>query len=199
MDLLDTGFHQLLPGDAIEWFGDLDVTWWIAGGWALDLAAGGQTREHIDLDVGVFHTDLGYILTQTAGIDFYAARGGRLQELGTIDDLHPSANSLWLKRPGDELWLMELMINHGSTREWVYRRDHRIRVPRGEFLLRVDGLECFRPEIQLLFKSEKRRGRDEADFDVHEPLLSPPGRSWLHDALVVCSPGHPWISRLEKG
>jgi len=34
-------------------FAPLAVPWWIAGGWAIDVYLGRQTREHADIDVSV--------------------------------------------------------------------------------------------------------------------------------------------------
>src|SRR4051794_3932232 len=44
------------PPDAVELFGDLPG-WWIAGGWAIDLWLGQQTREHVDLDIVTLRTN----------------------------------------------------------------------------------------------------------------------------------------------
>ncbi len=44
------------------WFASLTVPWWIAGGWALDLFAGDQSRPHKDLDVGILRNDALHVL-----------------------------------------------------------------------------------------------------------------------------------------
>jgi hypothetical protein len=41
--------------------------WWIAGGWALDLFLGYQTRGHGDLDVGVLRCDIVDVITDMSG------------------------------------------------------------------------------------------------------------------------------------
>jgi hypothetical protein len=41
----------------------IDSPWWIAGGWALDLFIGDQTRAHEDLDVGILRRDVIDVLT----------------------------------------------------------------------------------------------------------------------------------------
>lgn len=38
-------------------FQDMPIVWGIAGGWALDLHIGRQTREHEDIDVIIFRQD----------------------------------------------------------------------------------------------------------------------------------------------
>lgn len=37
---------------------NIPITWWIAGGWALDLHYGQQTREHDDMDILIRNEDL---------------------------------------------------------------------------------------------------------------------------------------------
>ena len=41
------------PEEVASFFSTLTVPWWIAGGWALDLFLGVQTREHEDIDVQI--------------------------------------------------------------------------------------------------------------------------------------------------
>ena len=38
-------------------FAPLAVPWWIAGGWAIDVYLGRQTREHADIDVSMLRGD----------------------------------------------------------------------------------------------------------------------------------------------
>jgi len=44
-------WEPLRPDDAVELLRGLDVPWWIAGGWSLDLFLGYESRPHVDLDV----------------------------------------------------------------------------------------------------------------------------------------------------
>lgn len=45
------------PEQVAELFSDLPEKWWIAGGWAIDLFLGEQTREHEDVDVAILRKD----------------------------------------------------------------------------------------------------------------------------------------------
>lgn len=45
------------PHEVAELFSALTVPWWIAGGWAIDLYIGTQTREHDDIDVQILRRD----------------------------------------------------------------------------------------------------------------------------------------------
>ena len=41
------------------------------------------------------------------------------------------------------------------------------------------------------------RDKDQADFALVAPKLSPETRAWLAAALRTIQPGHPWIDRLS--
>jgi Aminoglycoside-2''-adenylyltransferase len=45
------------PQEVAQFFAPLTVPWWIAGGWAIDLFLGRQTREHEDIDVQILRRD----------------------------------------------------------------------------------------------------------------------------------------------
>ena len=45
------------PREVAAFFAELDAPWWIAGGWAIDLFLGRQTREHEDIDVQILRRD----------------------------------------------------------------------------------------------------------------------------------------------
>ena len=51
----------------------IDARWWIAGGWALDLHLGRQTRPHHDIDVLVLREDLPGVRERLRGWDLHAA------------------------------------------------------------------------------------------------------------------------------
>ena len=41
--------------------------WWVAGGWAIDLTLGHQTRKHEDLDVLVLRRDQAWVREELLG------------------------------------------------------------------------------------------------------------------------------------
>jgi len=196
LDALDTGFEQVTPSQAPALMDGYNAMWWIAGGWALDLVGGGITRDHLDLDVGVFREDLSHLFEALSDVELHSADGGRLELMSGAEEMRTEANSIWAKRPDAKKWLFELIMNEREKDEWVYRREPSIRRPLNELTVEVDGLKCLRPEIQLLFKAKHMRGRDIADFDAHSPALNGASRMWLREALAIAHPGHLWIGRL---
>ena len=169
--------------------------WAIAGGWAIDLFIGGQTRPHADIDIQIDHADAGILHASLPGWLLYAAHGVLdLWETGTPlpDEIH----NLWCRRPGRS-WEFQLMLGPSTETEWVYRRDNRIRRPRGEEVVHIDGLPVIAPEIQLLYKARlPTLPKDEHDFAQALPRMSPAQRQWLADNLAMLDDDHPWIESL---
>ncbi|MDX1468981.1 MAG: amino acid transporter [Acidimicrobiia bacterium] len=195
MDELEHGFESVGPDRAPAIMAGYPADWWVSGGWALDLVHGSKTRDHIDLDIGVYREDVPHLF-DSFDLEFHAAADGKLRHMGEAGDLWSQANSIWVRRPGAQKWLLEMILNESDGDEWVYRRDARVRLPRKEVAIDVDGIPCVRPEIQLLFKAKQMRDRDIADFQLHGHRLHPTARSWLKDALRLAHPGHPWITDL---
>lgn len=71
---MDLGrWDPLTPAEVAEVLRGLDPPWWLAGGWAIDLHVGRQTREHADTDVLVLRDDLPAVQQHLAGWDLHAA------------------------------------------------------------------------------------------------------------------------------
>lgn len=61
------------PHEVARFFSSLVVPWWIAGGWALDLFLGAQTRDHDDIDVQILRRDQQEVRVLLHGWDVQAA------------------------------------------------------------------------------------------------------------------------------
>lgn len=195
---MDLGeWNPLHPEEVRACLAGVDARWWIAGGWAIDLFLGRQTREHADLDVGLLRGDEPKLFERFAGWEFFSARSGKLHRLEPGTSLDESDHSVWC-RPGPALpWSVELMPNEWRGDCWVYRRDPGIERPLDE-IVRHDprGIPYLVPEVQLLFKSKRLRAKDTRDLEAVLPRLGAAPRAWLEHALQRVDPTHPWLSRL---
>jgi hypothetical protein len=61
----------------------------------------------------------------------------------------------------------------------------------------VEGIPFAQPEVVLLLKARTPRAKDATDFATVLPHLNADQRRWLHDALTLVHPGHPWLEALE--
>lgn len=170
---------------------------WCVGGWAIDLYAGGQSRAHADIDLVIDRADLPILHRALPGWLLYGADGVlRPWVAGTA--LPTGAHDIWCRRPGRQ-WELQFMVGEFTDTEWIFRRDERIRGPRERARVWIDGLPVLAPEIQLLYKSKPPfRPKDEHDFGIALPHLSPGRRDWLAAALTTLYEDHPWLAALEK-
>jgi len=195
-ELTELPWQTLHPRDAASLLAGLDVPWWIAGGWALDLFRGTVTRPHTDLDVGVLRRNIPAVLDHLSRWEIFEAKDGRLTRLAVGASPRLDVYSLWARPTAGDLWAIELMLNEADGDTWVYRRDPRIRRPLATAIRQsADRISYLAPEVQLLYKSSATRDRDDADFAQTWPLLSDDARQWLRTALELVAPRHHWLSK----
>lgn len=175
----------------------VDVPWWIAGGWALDLFVGTQTRAHKDLDVGVLRRDATRILAALPDWEFVEALEGSLHPLAIGVAPRAKVNSLWGRPAGQPYWRLELMLDDADGEDWVFRRDPAIRRPLTAALRgTAEGTRYLAPEIQLLYKAKNVRPEDQADFERIAPRIDTAATKWLRGCISRLYPRHPWLPAL---
>ena len=187
--------RALAPAAIAEGLEGMAAPWWIAGGWALDLFAGGGLRGHDDLDVVLLRRDQAALAAQLADWDLQVVSGGHLRAWdGT--PLEPPEHELWARRAPGDPWACEFLLDEADGDRWLFRRDPRVSRPLAELGLEVAGLPVVAPEVALLFKAKEPDTRAESDFEAVLPLLDERRRGWLAAALAAVCPGHAWSARL---
>jgi hypothetical protein len=177
----------------------VDAPWWIAGGQAIDLWLGRQTRPHIDLDVQILRRDQHRFRTALDAWELAVAHEGVLTSW-TGGDLPEFASGLWCRPAGAAAWAFELLLTPARDDVWVFRRDARITLPLAAIGFTTDdGIPVVVPEVQLLFKAKQVRPHDQADLLNVLPELAPDRRAWLADTIELVHPGHPWVAVINGG
>ena len=183
------------PEEAVAQLRGLNAPWHIAGGWALDLWQGKQTRPRYDLEIAVKSAAFSKVREALAGFDLFAAQDGRLE---AIADQATAARQYWVLDPAIRKWRLDILLEPGDDQMWVYRRDPRVKAPLADVTATTPaGIPYLRPEAVLLFKAKDTRPKDERDFDLCASLLDADARAWLRHALETAHPGHAWLSRLQ--
>jgi len=195
----DKNWEPTSVQEIAEIFSDFVIPWWIAGGWALDLFLGKQTRDHLDIDVLILRKDQLYVQkklqnwilfrTQSPGLDFWKKD----------EYLDFPVNSIWVKDKIDSPFRFEIMLMDSEKDEWIYRRDKQIRGKIRELGLKTkDGIPYLKPEIQLLYKGGREyREKDFVDFLKVKPYLNKSQKDWLANALKRQFPdGHRWVEKI---
>lgn len=182
---------------------NLPVPWWIAGGWALDLYYGKQTRQHGDMDILIRNEDLPALEKYLSeSYELFIADNGVLTKLADSESRNGISGSLWVRKRYGASWLFEIMLTETEGNKWVYKRDTQINMPISEIgLLTNDGLPYIKPEIQLLYKggSSVIREKDNKDLERLLPVLKKREIRWLYHSLRQQFNGkHPWLENIHN-
>jgi hypothetical protein len=188
------------PPDAAAIFAAMPCPWWIAGGFAIELAIGRPVRDHADIDVLVLRPDHFRIQQALHGWEWWAADPpGTLRPWLLREQLPAAIHEIWCRPGPAEPWRIQVMIDELSDGDWVSRRNPGIRRPIGSIgKTSTDGIPYLAPEIQLFYKAKNLRPKDEADFTAVLPSLTHEQRRWLSDAIARTHGDHPWRDRLSQ-
>jgi len=206
-------WDPMIPSDIAILFTGYPGIWCIAGGWALDLFCGVESRPHDDIDVLVLRDDLALLHKALPGWELHAAHG-TLAPWHAGTSLPDAVHDIWCRKAGrsdssDEAvaserpWQVQLIVLETDGDDWLFRRDDRIRGPLRDLTCQRDGLPVLVPEIQLLYKARlPNRPKDEADFTTVAPHLRGTQRHWLARFISLLYPElpglpeHPWLAAL---
>jgi hypothetical protein len=177
----------------VERFADTDIDWWIAGGHAIDLFLGWETRPHADLDVEIFRSDSGRLFDVFDGWDIHVVSDSGAAPWTDPTNLDESVFGSWIRPVPTAPWQVEIMFAGGDKKEWYFRREPSIALSGSELIRTTDaGIPYGTPEVQLLYKSMQHRAKDDVDLARCLVRMTPEQRSWLANAIGRTSPNHAW-------
>ncbi|EJR55536.1 hypothetical protein IK3_05630 [Bacillus toyonensis] len=172
-----------------------DRTWFIAGGWAIDLFIGEETREHKDIEFAVFRKDQQYLKDYLNEWEFKKVIKGKFYtwENEFLDLPIHEIHALNMVN-GDKI---EILLNETKENDWIFRRDFRISYPLNSvWSTTKTGIPYLNPEIVLLYKAKNTREKDHQDFIAIKDYLDNEKKKWLRYALEVHEPEHKWLQLL---
>jgi len=172
--------------------------WGIAGGWAIDLFVGRQMRPHSDIDVAVLRDDQARLRERLPGTRVEKVVDGQLVPWDLTERLELPIHEVHVTWPDG--FHLEFLLNEwdSASREWMFRRDPRIRRSVDTVFSMGRGLPRLAPEVVLLYKSKGSGQKDDADFAAAVGLMTPEQRQWLHDALAATRSEHSWLATLRN-
>jgi hypothetical protein len=187
------------PRSAAALLEGVAAPWWVSGGWAID-AFTGKPRGHKDIDVALFRRDVPALRRHAAGrFHLWAVGSGALRPL---DDARPRipgwAGQLWVREHAAAPWLLDVLLNPGGPRRWVFKRDRSIALPlEVATWVASDGIRYLRPELVLAHKLRHARPEDDLDLHATLPLLGADARTRLSDIVVRLEPSHRWRESID--
>ncbi|MEV6975023.1 hypothetical protein [Kitasatospora sp. NPDC093806] len=184
------------PAEVAQRLTGLSAPWCVAGGWALDLFHGEQTRPHSDLEIAIPAASFPELRRHFPGYVFDVAGSGRIWVDAPPEAL-AALHQTWLRDPATGDYLLDVFREPHDGDTWICRRDERIRLPYRDIIRHTpDGIPYLTPELVLLFKAKHLRPKDRSDFETTLPHLTPPQRHTLATLLTRVHPDHPWITDL---
>jgi hypothetical protein len=174
-----------------------DAPWGIAGGWAIDLFLGRESRPHSDIDVAVLRDDQRQLRSHLSDGHAEKVIAHRLSEWAAHEWLAPPVHEVHITWPDG--FHLEFLLNEQdrAAGEWVFRRDERIRRSMAAAFVKGAHVPYLAPELVLLYKSKAPSSKDHADLEAVLPHLEAERRSWLGEALAITAPGHQWTAILS--
>jgi hypothetical protein len=185
---MSSRWRSTSPHELMGWLAAVEVPWGIAGGWALDLWHGTVTREHSDIEIACFRTDLHRLLPALDAFEIAIAQNKALTPYRIGEALPDRHFSLWLRRRGEVLWDFEIVAESQRGVLWTYRREPQVARPLDQLFTRAGVFPTVRAEIQLLYKCKEPRPRDIDDLERFVPMLDDTSYSWLCDAVDAAHP-----------
>ena len=173
------------------------VWWAIAGGWAIDLWLGEQTRDHHDVEVVVRRRDQQVVhaaLSADWELSALDAPGGGWRPWSGVP-IDAPAFQLQARSSSGEF---DVFTEAVDDTQWHFRRDDRISTRSDRVIVRSkSGIPIVRPEIQLLYMAKSTEPKNQNDFEMVKPDLPPDAAAWLKHALQITLPKHHWLHHLR--
>ncbi|MGO2050977.1 MAG: nucleotidyltransferase domain-containing protein [Microbacterium sp.] len=193
-------WEPLEPSAVAELLAAASVRWWLSGGVALDRWLGRSIRERANIDVSVIATDLTALVESLP--DGYSAwaPGGEEDEMVLFADAPADADlqPVLVRDDAKNVWVLQVNVEDGAPRAWVYKRDPRLTLPWDRAVLDVDGIPTGAPEVQLVWKALRPRAEDTVDKDAVLPGLTPEAVTFYETALLRIHPHSTWAIHVRS-
>lgn len=206
--------NELLQGQPFEYA--------VCGGLAIDMFLGYESRRHGDIDILAFYPDRDKIIKymQSMGYEVYEMLGGgKCHHITDTENQVVAKNNIFCTKGNCELVhlyptsekdvyfmdfehigltslnYVEFLFDEKSDTEFLYRRNHNIRLALDKAILFADGIPFLAPEVCLLYKStDVQREGYQQDYEKATEKMSEEQRLWLNTSLIAMYPdGHKWI------
>jgi len=160
--------------------------WFVAGGWAIDLFLNRETREHEDIEIGIYRKNqmqlYRYFPKQKKYyVDNRSSLGKHERHEWNKEYLRSPIYEAYVEYDGLEI---EALLNEKDEDEWVYRLNEKIRLGEEKAILYDErGIPYLCPEIVSLYKATHMRDKDMLDISNASEKMSESQKKWLIDSI----------------
>jgi len=187
-----TEWDPISPRGVADLLEDPGAHWWLSGGAALDRWLGRPIRSRANIDVSTTSRHLSEVVAALPShCSAWIADGDgwlALADAGKDADPQP----VLIHDGSADRWVLQVNVEDGNDRVWVYKRDPRLQLPWDRAVLDLDGIPTGAPEVQLVWKALRPRPEDDADKDAVLPELSAGARAWWERAILTIHPHSTW-------
>ena len=160
--------------------------WFIAGGWAIDLFLGRETRIHADIEIGIYRKHQMQLYRYLEKykkyyIDNRSLVGKHEKREWNKEYLRLPIHELYVEIQGLEI---EVLLNERDETNWIYRRNEKIKREEKKAILFTDTrIPYLCPEIVLLYKTKNCRDKDIKDIENVLPVMDEEQKRWLDESI----------------
>lgn len=174
-----------------------EADWCVAGGWAIDLFLGIETRPHQDIEIAIFRRDQLALQKYLRGWHLQKVEKRAFSDWNKDEFLELPVFEIHCFNEKNDLPRFEVLLNETNGKEWIFRRNEIVTKPLSKLYSESNsGIKFLRPEVVLLYKSKNPREKDEQDFQAAANYLDFESKEWLRNALSICYSEHHWQQRL---
>jgi hypothetical protein len=161
-------------------------SWFIAGGWAIDLFLGQETRIHEDIEIGIYRKH------QIKIYHYFEKKKKFYINNKSLIGKHVETewNGEYLRLPIHEIYIdfddfkLEILLNERDEENWIYRRNDKIRLNAKSIIQYTnDRIPYLCPEVVLLYKTKELREKDIEDISKASKKMNESQISWLIDSI----------------
>jgi len=160
--------------------------WFIAGGWAIDLFLNRETREHEDIEIGIYRKNQMQLYRYFGKqkkyyIDNTSHIGKKERRVWNKEYLRLPIHEVYVEYEGLEI---EVLLNEKYEDNWIYRLNEKIKLNEEKAILYNEKeIPFLCPEIVLLHKSKHMRDKDIADISNASKKMDESQKKWLMDNI----------------
>lgn len=160
--------------------------WFFAGGWAIDLFLGRETRAHGDIEIGIYRKNQMQLCrffskSWKQFVDNRNYTGKRERHEWTKEYLRLPIHELYIDLGGLEI---EVQLNEKDDSNWIYRRDPKIQLEETK-VIRFHELDIpyLCPEIVCLCKTRHMEDEDKTDIALALAKMDEAQKTWLFESI----------------
>jgi hypothetical protein len=209
-----------------EFLKNIGIDYAICGGHAIDLFLGKKMRPHKDLDAVVYWEDRDQIIQYmiNSGWDVYEPCGtDYLHKINNIYNQKRIKSNIWCVKPENshykftekekdmfsvefdnleqmELDYIEILFNSRKNNEFIYARNHDIRIKMDEAILMSGNIPFLAPEVVLLYKSKYPFVQEnQLDFENTIHKMNVDQLKWFKTSLEnEYTKEHEWLNYIDS-